>query len=270
MLVPNSKIDHALERLETRMEDALRRSKDPYDYINRDPYSTYLDAVEYLRKLNERIGVDDDYEYPFEKDASFVCNPTNRGIYEVYTEYEFDDEEFNDLFANKVVLDIGAGRSMLEKQLAEIGMPSTVVKLDLASAYATTVSASAGYDLNTLDNNGIPSVIARAEYMPFADETFDTVIATYSVPFYSDTADDFTDIINETLRVLKVGGTASFSPFLVSYSRDISIVGTLRSLGILRTMSLMPEVELNLDIENILDGRLPHILKFKKLQTITE
>lgn len=261
LVVPNSGVDTSY--FENQIDRYSGRLHDPSDFMNKEPRDHWVDINENLRKLYEKVG--DPFEpVPFESPRSFVCGPTTRYLDELALLFQQSPEEFIELLSgDKLILDIGGGKSNLQRQLGSLGITSTVINLDLESAYTYEITRADGENMKWIDAKRQPSVIARAEQMPFADESFDVILASYSVPFYTDSADDYEAIINEALRVLKVGGTASLAPMVASFHKENGVVGRLRMLGMLRSLSNMPELELDLDVAR-------EVLRFKKLKPITD
>lgn len=57
------------------------------------------------------------------------------------------------------------------------------------------------------------SVAALAEALPFKEDSFDKVLASFSVPYYTvRTEEEYLKVFSEALRVLKPGGEAIFYP----------------------------------------------------------
>ena len=52
-----------------------------------------------------------------------------------------------------------------------------------------------------------------SQAMPFKNETFDLIIANYSVPYFLEAEVDINQTLGEILRVLKPVGEARFFPF---------------------------------------------------------
>jgi ubiquinone/menaquinone biosynthesis C-methylase UbiE len=57
-----------------------------------------------------------------------------------------------------------------------------------------------------------PSVVARAEQLPFRDKTFDTIVSSSGIPMHSANSFDGCMAIRECLRVLKTGGKLFIHP----------------------------------------------------------
>lgn len=99
----------------------------------------------------------------------------------------------------KSILDIGAGRAEFAKFVRDSGINDNVVNLDLSKAAASHSSEKEQY------------VLARAEKMPFRNESFELVISNASMPgngiaILSEEEGEDRVRLEEMWRVLKPGG----------------------------------------------------------------
>lgn len=104
----------------------------------------------------------------------------------------------------KKILDVGAGSAQFAKWAKEHGISDTIYSLE-----------SKGEELKERNK----SVVAAAEEMPFADESFDIVVSHAAIPnVYIRSENIETKVYNslrEMMRVLKQGGEARLSPVLM-------------------------------------------------------
>jgi ubiquinone/menaquinone biosynthesis C-methylase UbiE len=106
---------------------------------------------------------------------------------------------FNYLIGKKV-LEIGAGKAIIAKAAKNKGIEG-IVSLDVDPEVE-----------EELKNLGLPFVRARAEELPFPDETFDLVISHAGPPIISSSKEIVKKVILEVKRVLKEGGEFRFGP----------------------------------------------------------
>ena len=99
------------------------------------------------------------------------------------------------------VLEVGCGSAMCSRWL--VGQGARPVATDLSSGMLAQSRASA-----TRTNTHVPLVQADAEYLPFADQSFDIAFTAFgAVPFVADSA----RVMREVARVLRPGGRWVFS-----------------------------------------------------------
>lgn len=108
-----------------------------------------------------------------------------------------------DLIEGKCVLDLGAGYSDIAQDAEIAGVSTEVVHFDIPNAYV-------GVD----DLTG-REVAGNIMFLPFLDNTFDVLIATYSFPTYSRSVAGIDGLLDEGLRVLRPGGVLSMAPLIV-------------------------------------------------------
>lgn len=94
---------------------------------------------------------------------------------------------------NKKILDVGAGTGRLAIRLAKLG--AEVTALDISEIMLNNLKLK-------IKNFKLNIAIGDAENLPFDDESFDIVIATFLIVHLKDTKRFF----EETHRVLKPGG----------------------------------------------------------------
>lgn len=130
---------------------------------------------------------------------------TDRSLLEYCARFGFEPEDLRD----KIILDVGSGRKeTFSKQAAEYG----------AIVYSISPSLKKWVARKFVKGLILPdkkwqrkSVAAKAQNIPFADESFDIVTALWSVPVYN-VFSDMHQSIKEMLRVLKPDGKLYISP----------------------------------------------------------
>lgn len=154
--------------------------------------------------------------------------PTIRGIDEYAFSFGMDRKKFLNWLQNKQhVLDLGAGGGSLEKEIEILKVNShistKIVALDLLyknkkgvdfSNYATHLSfhnssiVPSLQELNKVNSKFEQnSISAIFQNLPFADNVFDGILASYSFVQLEDKG-ELAKSYNEVLRVLKPGGEA--------------------------------------------------------------
>ena len=126
-----------------------------------------------------------------------------RGIASYEKILKFKKEDLED----KVVLDLGAGpKARFARDLEESGVHATVISLSPEYADGEQHALFKGeQDKRRLEVAGI------GERLPFQDESFDEVLALYSVSIWS--AENYKKWLPEICRVLKPAGTARIGTF---------------------------------------------------------
>jgi ubiquinone/menaquinone biosynthesis C-methylase UbiE len=107
--------------------------------------------------------------------------------------------DFNYL-KNKKVLEIGADRAFIARAAKRKGIEG-IISLDINQEVKEELKSS-----------GVPFIRARAEELPFPDETFDLVISHAAPPIISPYKEIVFRVIDEVRRVLKKGGEFRFGP----------------------------------------------------------
>ncbi len=110
--------------------------------------------------------------------------------------------QLDDLPAPRAVLDIGTGTGMLLGRLADRYPAARAVGVDLAPAMAEAARDS-------LAGRGVEILVADAEALPFADNTFDLVVSSSTFQWLETLHGAF----GEAHRVLAPGGRFRFALF---------------------------------------------------------
>lgn len=174
----------------------------------------------------------------------------DRGL-EAYRRW-FDLQE--SFLKGKNILDLGAGQGLFGKELKEKGIDAYVVPFD--PILQSEKEKRLGVDTNT-------NVSGLAQKLPFRDNSFDLVLASFSLPYWSlgypkqdqveldRKADEYIErgnqlsseevqrylsimlpVLSESARVIKKGGKASFAPFdLYLYRTSLATVRNRQELN---------------------------------------
>ncbi|RJQ34345.1 class I SAM-dependent methyltransferase [Candidatus Parcubacteria bacterium] len=111
----------------------------------------------------------------------------------------------------KRVLDLGSGSNLnLARQLPEEGIQAEVISFSPGFYHGKTWNERA----ERADEARTLTVAGMAEELPFADGSFDTVLAFY-VTIYLQDSKRIEIAISEMIRVLKPGGAAYIGPIFV-------------------------------------------------------
>lgn len=145
---------------------------------------------------------------------------TDRSLAQYEKELGFKIEDLK----GKIVLDIGSGyHERFSKEAAKHGavvvsINPNLKKLEFREAAKKGVELTDPILKRIVDKLRLwkwqeKSVAAKADELPFRNESFDKVLALFSVPYYSPkTKEEFRKVFDEALRVLKPGGEATFNP----------------------------------------------------------
>ena len=111
----------------------------------------------------------------------------------------------------KKILDIGSGMNVFAEEVKDYD-------LDLVSMdpfYALSQEQQKGHikENTKFENKGYSQLVAgKGEALPFADGTFDVILALMSLPYWSNNFDSVKNFFYEITRVLKSKGEARISP----------------------------------------------------------
>lgn len=134
---------------------------------------------------------------------------TVRGIEEVNVFLGIKESDLR----NKDILDLGSGNAHVAQGL------SGKAKVYSIDAYLTPVEphkspgdSTPRYGKEAYENAKSRAVIGLAEQLPFKEESFDYVLALFSVPFHSPDEIHLEQALREVVRVLKPNGEARLGP----------------------------------------------------------
>ena len=126
---------------------------------------------------------------------------TERTEEEIAGCYNLEVEEFEELLKNKKVLDLGCGESGLSKELDNKGVSTDIISMDMKKEPLVESEVENG-------------VQGAGETLPFSEEKFDLVLATYSLPLWASSENMVEESLNEMLRVLKKDGVLYITPIV--------------------------------------------------------
>ncbi len=167
---------------------------------------------------------------------------TARGVDELAAIHGFDTDEFIASMIGKRVLDVGGGWSRLNTQLKKIGIPATVITIDLHNAFFSD------YANEMWEGNKTGAEInANGHCLPIKDGSVDKILATYSLPMWAHSSDHIESFFNETLRVLKVGGDASITPMVACgpTGDNDGLTAVMRVTSMLSSINHMDDYEVS-------------------------
>lgn len=168
---------------------------------------------------------------------------TSRGLEEFATykrqakewgEYVFKGEGYPDLLGfkdahelleylkNKTVLDLGAGFGQLRRDIVEKhpDVPTNIISVEprLAIAEFRNISNPDGVAMKTTEKVKGGSVAATWDHLPFADESFDSILSVFAFPYWAKDLgwDELKQVSDEMLRVTKKGGEIRLAPYIGS------------------------------------------------------
>jgi SAM-dependent methyltransferase len=123
-----------------------------------------------------------------------------RDIQNIADLYNMSPENLREALMNKKVLDVGTGHSIMAQEFEDERFPIEMFSIDISLK-----------SLRERDSHE-PKVVAKAEALPFADKSFDVVMANWSLPIWSMSIEQMQQSLAENIRVLKVGGQAFHVP----------------------------------------------------------
>lgn len=110
----------------------------------------------------------------------------------------------------KMILDIGAGGRGFAKGAGKEGVDASIVSLDPHYAnmgvYESIIMKESNPQVDSL------TVAGKGESLPFADNSFDLIIANYSMPLYTQSKLQIKEYFEELKRVVKPGGEIRIFP----------------------------------------------------------
>lgn len=164
------------------------------------------------RKLNDK----DIEEAVKLVDKHSAVEQSHRSLEEIIGEFDLSPYQFSEFFSGKKVLDVGAGNSTLASQIEGKKVNAQVVSIDI--------------DPEALKGGAGDRVRANAEFLPFRSGEFDTVLCTWSLPYWANSPKQVNRSFREIKRVAKVGGYILISPIVVNDFR----VATRKSLTLVQ------------------------------------
>ncbi len=154
---------------------------------------------------------------------------TGRDFEDIAKTHHMTNADLTQHFAGKVVLDVGCGYSELGE---EANVDTTVIGLDLPTAFEKEKDYFAEERKNTF------YVAGNGRTLPFADQTFDTILSTYALLEHLYSGEQGVQFLEEALRVLKIGGTALIAPIHPKIAYVDGAEGTARVLHKIANLAL--------------------------------
>lgn len=118
----------------------------------------------------------------------------------------------------KRILDLGSGTRRFAKEAEESGINVDIFSLDPLFEDPSQKIENGQEELaKSLDETNRRSITSRTiagfgDQLPFKDNTFDLILAEYSLPAHAVSEKQIDEFFKETTRALKVGGELRFSP----------------------------------------------------------
>jgi len=128
---------------------------------------------------------------------------SHRDLNEILNLHELDLSVFED----KRILDLGCGNSDLAGDLVLNGIRAAVYGVDVNREL---------FDAGDVSPLRVP-VVANVDALPFASNSMDVVLATYSLPFWAISHEAVAAFFSEGERVTATGGIFSVYPMLVEH-----------------------------------------------------
>lgn len=142
------------------------------------------------------------------KEEPSIINKTDEEVFQAY----MDDLRLTPEDFGKKILDVGAGAAQFAKWAKEYGLSNKIYSLDSNKKYLA-------------EGKG---VVARAEMMPFADKSFDLVVADGSIPnvFTSEgnintMKEKVMNSLREMVRVVAPGGEIRLARVLTKKDSEL-------------------------------------------------
>lgn len=154
---------------------------------------------------------------------------TDRGLEEYSRDLNLNPE----MLDGKKILDVGSGTRTFAKEVKEVGINAEVISLDpiyssqelLEEKMRRLEGHPIGKLRKSFEATNIPDIKRKTvagvgEKMPFKDETFDLILADYSLPAYGN-KEQIDEFFTEAFRVLKNEGELRFTPSYTIIRRGV-------------------------------------------------
>jgi len=207
----------------------------------------YLEIIENIKTNWPSYGQkEEDFEEIIKKERTIPS--TGRTEKEIAECYNLKVEEFEELLKNKKVLDFGCGESGLSKELNSKEIDTDIISVDIEKE-------------SLMKSEAKNSVQGSGDYLPFSDEKFNLILATYSLPYWSGSEDMVEKNFKELLRVLKKDGMLYITPITDMPNRP-SINSDLDTRNALSVREYHDGV---IEILNRMQTKFIHLLKELKM-----
>jgi ubiquinone/menaquinone biosynthesis C-methylase UbiE len=181
--------------------------------------------------------------------------PTGRSSKEYFKDLQID----LDFLRGKKILDIGSGRNIFARELKVQNLDFT--SIDAFYALTPNEREEVFEELNekdfqivkeqldriSKDEKDSKLVAGKAETLPFRTESFDVVLAEYSLPAHVESSGQIKDFLIEVARVLKYNGQARIYPLSIRKELEIGFKG---KQTIEETLKELKRSEIDIDIIN--------------------
>lgn len=121
----------------------------------------------------------------------------------------------------KLVLDVGAGYCNFAKECHKYKI-AKVISIDVDQTMFLANLRYMGSVARPIFRE-IAGIIASSAALPFQDESFNLVVAHFSVPIFAKTKSEIFSTLDEMLRVLAQDGEARIVPYYISDDHDASL-----------------------------------------------
>jgi ubiquinone/menaquinone biosynthesis C-methylase UbiE len=111
-----------------------------------------------------------------------------------------------DCFEGATVYDLGCGHSDIGGELAIRGVAAAVIGFD---KNPDAINGSRH------EASGTRRVLASLEHLPVPSESADIALASFSLPFWANSAKEITDFFAEATRIVRPNGVLSISPMRI-------------------------------------------------------
>lgn len=152
-------------------------------------------------------------EYPERESKKSLENTqiTDRGLNEYCSIFGINPQDLS----GKHILDVGSGtRERFSKEASQHGATVVSMSPELRKWFKRRITKGL---LLTDKRWQKSSVAGRAEEMPFRNNLFDYIFASWSIPYYSPDEEDAQNSIDAMMKALKPGGILGIFP----YEKDI-------------------------------------------------
>lgn len=212
-----------------------------------DQLYEYLEIVENIKTNWPLYGQkEEDFEEIIKKERTIPS--TGRTEKEIAGCYNLKVEEFEELLKNKKVLDFGCGESGLSKELNSKEIDTDIISIDIKKE-------------SLMKSEAKNSVQGSGDHLPFSDEKFDLILATYSLPYWVSSEDMAEKSFNELLRVLKKDGMLYITPITDIPNRPL----VNNNLDLRNSLSIRECHGGVMEILNRIQTKFIHLLKELKI-----
>ncbi len=166
------------------IEKEIKKSKEysEKDKTNEGQERIWNQLYEYADKIVENIKIDHISHNKNTKDIEEIIQEqrtipsTSRTEEEIAGCYDLKVEELEELLENKKVFDFGCGKSELSKEIKSKNINTDIISYDIEKEVL-------------LEDEAKKAVQGSGESLPFYDESFDSILATYSLPYWASSED---------------------------------------------------------------------------------